>query len=408
MFTSKKAAIGFIFITLLIDVIGFGLVIPVFPEMIGKMLKIEVNEASKYGGYLAFAYAVMQFICAPILGNLSDRYGRRTVLLFSLVGFGIDYLFMGLAPGYYWLYAGRIIAGITGASFTTAAAYIADVSTPENRAKNFGMIGAAFGLGFIIGPMLGGVLGQLGTRVPFFVAAGLALLNGLYGYFILPESLPEEKRRNFEWKRANPIGSLMHLKKYPAISGLILSFVLIYLAAHAVQSNWSYFTMYKFGWSKFMVGLSLALVGLLVAGVQGGLIRILNPRLGNERSAYIGLSLYAIGLFLFAFASQTWMMFVFLIPYCLGGIAGPALQSIMAGHVPSNEQGELQGALTSIMSVTTIFGPIMMTSLFSYFTHDKAPFYFPGAPFFLGAIFMTGSAFISWLVLKEEKKVLSA
>lgn len=403
MAPQKKAATGFIFVTLLLDVIGFGLIIPVFPEMISKMLSIPVNEASRYGGWLASAYAIMQFVCAPIIGNLSDKYGRRPVLLFSLFGFGIDYLIMAFAPTYAWLFVGRVISGITGASFTTAAAYIADVSTAENRAKNFGMIGAAFGLGFIIGPMLGGWLGQIGTRVPFFAAASLALLNWLYGYFILPESLPMDKRRAFNWKRANPVGSLLHLKKYPAISGLIISFVFIYLAAHAVQSNWSYFTMYKFGWSKAMVGSSLALVGLLVAGVQGGLIRIVNPKLGNERSIYLGLSLYAMGLFLFAFATQGWMMFLFLVPYCFGGIAGPALQSIMAGHVPSNEQGELQGALTSLMSVTTIVGPLMMTSLFSYFTHSNAIFYFPGAPFLLGAIFMSGSAVVAWRTLREEK-----
>ncbi len=403
MQNSKQAAVGFIFITLLIDVIGFGLVIPVFPELISKMLSIPVNEASKYGGWLAFAYAIMQFICAPILGNLSDKYGRRPVLLFSLFGFGIDYLFMSFAPTYAWLFAGRIISGITGASFTTASAYIADISTPENRAKNFGMIGAAFGLGFIIGPMLGGWLGQIGTRIPFYAAAGLALLNWLYGYFILPESLPADRRRSFDWKRANPVGSLLHLNKYPAISGLIFSFIFIYLAAHAIQSNWSYFTMYKFHWSKAMVGSSLAIVGLLVAAVQGGLIRVINPKLGNERSAYLGLSLYSLGMLLFAFAAQSWMMFVFLIPYCLGGIAGPALQAIMAGHVPPNEQGELQGGLTSLMSVTTIVGPLMMTNLFSYFTHSTAPIYFPGAPFFLGAVLMASSAVIAFLVLSKEK-----
>lgn len=403
MKNSKQAAIGFIFITLLIDVTGFGIIIPVFPEMISKMLHIPVNEASKYGGWLAFAYAIMQFICAPVLGGLSDKYGRRPVLLFSLFGFGIDYLFMSFAPTYAWLFVGRIISGITGASFTTASAYIADISSAESRAKNFGMIGAAFGLGFIIGPMIGGWLGQIGTRVPFYVAAALAFLNWLYGYFILPESLPKDKRRPFQWKRANPVGSLLHLKRYPAISGLVFSFIFIYLAAHAVQSNWSYFTMYKFNWSKAMVGSSLAIVGLLVAIVQGGLIRIINPKLGNERSAYLGLSLYSLGMFLFAFATQSWMMFVFLVPYCLGGIAGPALQAIMAGHVLPNEQGELQGALTSLMSVTTIAGPLLMTNLFSYFTHDSAPVYFPGAPFFLGALLMSASAITAYLVLRNEK-----
>lgn len=382
MATSKKAAIGFIFITLLIDVIGFGLIIPVAPKLIQELLGItDVSVASQYGGWLTFAYAIMQFLCAPILGNLSDKYGRRPVLLFSLFGFGIDYLFVSFAPSIGWLFVGRIIAGITGASFTTASAYIADISTAENRAQNFGMIGAAFGLGFVIGPMLGGFLGELGTRVPFLVAAGLALTNWLYGYFILPESLNKELRRPFDWKRANPLGSLLHLRKYPAVSGLIASLIFVYLAAHAVQSNWSFFNIEKFKWTPKMIGLSLGLVGILVGVVQGGLVRFINPKLGNAKSVYLGLSFYAIGLFLFAFASQSWMMFAFLIPYCLGGIAGPALQSIISGNVPPNEQGELQGALTSLMSATSIVGPIMMTNLFAYFTHGSAPFYFPGAAF---------------------------
>jgi DHA1 family tetracycline resistance protein-like MFS transporter len=401
-------AIGFIFITLLIDVTGFGIIIPVFPELISKLLHIPVNEASKYGGWLAFAYALMQFLFAPVLGSLSDRYGRRPILLFSLFGFGLDYLIMAFAPTYAWLFVGRLISGITGASFTTASAYIADLSNSENRAKNFGMIGAAFGLGFIIGPMLGGWLGQIDTRIPFFTAAGLALLNWLYGYFILPESLPADRRRSFEWKRANPVGSLLQLKKYPAISGLVFSYICIYLAVHAVQSNWSYFTMYKFHWSKAMVGNSLALVGLLVALVQAGLIRVVNPKLGNERSAYLGLLLYSLGMFLFAFATQSWMMFAFLVPYCLGGISGPALQAIMAGHVPPNQQGELQGTLTSLMSVTTIVGPLMMTNLFSYFTHPNALFYFPGAPFFVGGILMGSSALIAYVVLRSEHKTVGA
>lgn len=406
MASPRKAAIGFIFITLLIDVMGWGLIIPVMPKLIAELKHIQVNEASKYGSMLVAAYAIMQFFCAPIIGNLSDRYGRRPVILSSLFGFGVDYLFLAFAPTYGWLFVGRIIAGITGASFTTAAAYIADVSTPENRAKNFGLIGAAFGLGFILGPALGGQLGGWGVRAPFYAAAILCLLNWLYGYFVLPESLSKENRRKFEWKRANPVGSLMHLKKYPAISGLMFSFALIYLAAHAVQSNWSYFTMYRFNWNEKMVGYSLALVGLLIAGVQAGLIRIVNPILGNQRSVYIGLLLYSIGLFLFSFATQSWMMFAFLVPYCLGGIAGPALQAILAGHVPPNEQGELQGALTSLMSLTSIFGPLVMNNLFYYFTKPSAPIYFPGAAFLLGAIFMFGSAIVAYYVLRTEKKVV--
>lgn len=403
---NRKAAIGFIFITLLIDVTGLGLIIPVMPKLIEDLLQTsDISKASQYGGWLTFAYAFVQFLFAPVLGNLSDKYGRRPVLLLSLLGFGIDYLFLSFAPSIGWLFIGRVIAGITGASFTTASAYIADISTPENRAQNFGMIGAAFGLGFILGPMIGGLLGELGARVPFFVAAGLALLNCAYGYFVLPESLSKENRRNFEWRRANPVGSLLQLKKYPAVAGLIISMILIYIAGHAVQSNWSFFNIERFGWSPKMIGISLGIVGLLVGGVQGGLVRVINPRIGNEKSIYVGLGLYALGLLLFAFATEGWMMFVFLIPYCLGGIAGPALQSIISGHVPPNEQGELQGALTSLMSATSIIGPPLMTNLFAYFTHKEAPVYFPGAAFFLGALLMIASTYYAYKALHTKTSI---
>lgn len=405
MIKNRKAAIGFIFITLLIDITGLGLIIPVMPKLIEELLHTsDVSKASQYAGWLTFAYAITQFVFAPVLGNLSDKYGRRPVLLFSLLGFGIDYLFLSFAPTIGWLFVGRVIAGITGASFTTASAYIADISTNENRAQNFGMIGAAFGLGFILGPMIGGLLGELGPRVPFFVAAGLALLNCAYGYFVLPESLDKEHRRAFEWRRANPIGSLLQLKKYPAVSGLIISMILIYIAGHSVQSNWSFFNIERFNWSPKMIGISLGIVGLLVGGVQGGLVRIVNPKIGNEKSIYLGLGLYALGLLLFAFATQGWMMFVFLIPYCLGGIAGPALQSIISGHVPPNEQGELQGALTSLMSATSIIGPPLMTNLFAYFTKEEAPVYFPGAAFFLGALLMIASTYYAYKALHSGKK----
>lgn len=271
MAVSKQAAIKFIFITLLIDVMGWGLIIPVMPDLISQLKHITVNEASPYGAWLLSAYAITQFVFAPIIGNLSDKYGRRPVLLASLLGFGIDYLFLALAPSYGWLFIGRIIAGITGASFSTASAYIADISTEENRAKNFGMIGAAFGLGFIIGPALGGLLAGLGIRAPFYAAAILCFLNCLYGYFILPESLSKENRRAFHWKRANPFGSLQLLKRYPVVGGLAISFFLIYIAAQSVQGNWSFFTIYRFHWTEKIVGLSLAVVGLLVGLVQAGL-----------------------------------------------------------------------------------------------------------------------------------------
>lgn len=403
MADKSRAAIGFIFVTLLIDVMGWGLIIPVMPELISELKNIPINEASAYGAWLVSAYALTQFICAPIIGNLSDKFGRRPVLLFSLAGFGIDYLFLALAPTYGWLFVGRVIAGITGASFTTASAYIADVSTPENRAKNFGMIGAAFGIGFIIGPAVGGLLAGLGIRAPFYAAAILCLLNLLYGYFILPESLSKENRRAFHWKRANPFGSLQLFRRNPAIGGLAISFFLIYLGAQAVQANWNFFTIYRFQWSEGMVGLSLAVVGVLVGAVQGGLTRVINPRIGDEKSIYLGLFLYSVGLILFAFATQGWMMFLFLIPYCLGGICGPSLQSTISGQVPPSEQGELQGALTSLMSLTTVIGPIMMNNLFTYFTSDKAPFHFPGIPFLLGAVFMLLSILLAWNALHRKK-----
>lgn len=404
MATNRKAAIGFIFVTLLIDVMGWGLIIPVLPRLIAELKGISINEASAYGSFLIAVYAGFQFLFAPVIGNLSDRFGRRPVILFSLLGFGIDYLFQALAPTYGLLFIGRIIAGITGASFTTATAYIADISTNENRAKNFGLIGAAFGAGFIIGPALGGALSGFGIRAPFYAAAGLCLLNCLFGLFVLPESLAKENRRKFEWKRANPVGSFLFFKKYPTIGGLALSFFLIYLAAQAVQGNWSFFTMYRFNWNEKMVGISLAVVGVLVGAVQGGLTGVASKKLGNEKSVYTGLLLYTLGLVLFAFANQGWLMFAFLIPYCLGGICGPALQSILAGHIPPNEQGELQGALTSLMSLTTIIGPLIMNNLFYYFTKDSAPVHFPGVSFLLGAIFMLISTFIAWKVLSREKK----
>lgn len=403
MIKNRKAAIGFIFITLLIDVTGLGLIIPVVPKLIEDLLHTNnISKVALFGGLLTFSYAIMQFLFAPVLGNLSDKYGRRPVLLFSLLGFGLDYILLAFAPSIGWLFVGRIIAGITGASMTTASAYIADISTPETRAQNFGMIGAAFGLGFIAGPMIGGLLGEMGPRIPFLVAAGLALLNAAYGYFVLPESLDASNRRAFEWKRANPISSLKNLSRFPAVAGLIVSFFLIYVASHAVQSNWSYFNIEMFKWTPKMIGISLAVVGVLVSLVQGVLVRFVNPKIGNEKSVYVGLGLYTIGLILFGLASQSWMMFAFLIPYCLGGISGPGLQAIISGNVPPNEQGELQGSLTSVISITSIVGPLVMSNLFAFFTGPIAPFYFPGAPFMLAAILMLLSCFFAYKALRSK------
>ena len=402
----RDPAVFFIFITLLIDVTGFGIIIPVMPKLVMSLIGegATLSVAARYGGWLISSYAVTQFFCAPIVGGLSDRFGRRPVLLGSLFGFGIDYLFLVFAPSIGWLFIGRIVAGAMGASFTTAGAYIADISTAENRAQNFGVVGAAFGLGFIIGPMIGGLLGDFGPRVPFMAAAGLTLLNWLYGFFILPESLKPENRRAFEWKRANPIGTLISLWKYPVIAGMLVALTFVYVSAHAVQSNWSYYTIEKFGWTPTNIGISLAVIGFAFALVQGVLIRRIIPKLGQERSVYFGLGFYSLGFLLFAFSTEGWMMYAFTLVYCLGGIAGPAMQGVMSGVVPPNAQGELQGGFTSLMSATSIFGPPLMNNLFAYFTKPGGEIYFPGAAMLLGAVLTLISVVLARRTLKANLK----
>lgn len=400
----KSAAIGFIFITLLIDITGWGIVIPVVPKLIEELIQADISEAAKYGGWLSFLYAFMQFAFAPILGNLSDKYGRRPVILISLLGFSINFFIQAWAPTIFWLFMGRMFSGVTGASITTASAYIADISDETNRSKNFGLVGAAFGLGFIIGPVIGGLLGQYGSRVPFIAAGILCLVNFIYGLFILPESLTKENRRPFSWKRANPIGSLYQIWKHPEILKLMVAWFLVYIAAHAVQTNWAFFTMYRFSWDERIVGISLGVMGGITAFVQGYLIRTINPRIGEERSILYGIIFYAIAMLFFAFAGKPWMMFAILLIYCMGGIAGPSLQSFITSKVPRNEQGDLQGALTSVVSLTSIIGPPMMTNVFYYFTHDQSPFLFPGAPFFLGFVLMAIAAIFVYLVFHQKVK----
>lgn len=399
---------AFIFTTLLIDVIGISLIIPVMPKLIEQLIHGDISIASRYNGWLVFTYALMQFTCSPILGGLSDRYGRRPVLLISLFGLGTDYIFLALAPSIGWLFVGRAIAGIGGASVTTAAAYIADISAPEKRAQNFGLIGVAFGLGYIIGPVIGGVSSQLGPRAPFWIAAALSLINFLYGYFILPESLPVRSRRRFDWRRANAAGALSRLRKYPVISGLVISLILLYLAAHAVQSTWSFYTMFKFKWSSTTVGYSLGALGLMIALVQGLVIRVAIPRLGKANAVVLGLTFYMTGMLLFAFATEGWMMFCIVAVYCMGGIAGPALQGIISTQVPRNEQGELQGSLTSLMSATSVFGPLLMNNLFTWFSAKDAPVYFPGAPFITAAFLLLISILLAIPFLKANRAAPAA
>ncbi len=383
-----NSAIFFIFLTVLIDIIGMAVIIPVMPTLIEELIGGDISEASHYGSLLMVSYAIMQFIFSPIMGGLSDKFGRRPVLLLSLLGMCINYVLLIFAPTFGWLLAGRFLSGISGASLTTANAYIADVSTPEKRTQNFGLVGVAFGLGFIIGPVIGGVAADYSSRAPFIVSAAITLLNLLYGIFILPESLKQENRRDFSWARSNPFNSIINLRKHPVVSKLAITLFCLYMASYAVQSTWPYYTKYKFHWNERTIGISLAVVGVLSMLVNGLLIRWTLKKWGNISSILIGTAFYSLGLVLFAFASEGWMMYLICIPYCLGGIAGPSLQGIMSGQTPPNGQGELQGAITGVMSIATVFGPLLMLNLFNHFSGKNAYFEFPGMPYIVGFIFM--------------------
>jgi MFS transporter, DHA1 family, tetracycline resistance protein len=388
---SNNFALAFIFVTVLIDTIGFGIVLPVLPDLIMELTDVSVSQASLYGGWLAFAYAIMQFVCGPVIGNLSDRFGRRPVLLFSLFAFGVDYMLMGFAPSIGWLFLGRALAGVAGAAHTTANAYIADVSPPEKRAQNFGLMGAAFGIGFILGPALGGMLGGWGPRAPFFAAAVLAIVNMAYGLFVLPESLAPEARRPFHWHRANTLGTLLQMRGYPVVLALAAVMFAWTLGHQVLPSTWAYYTKEKFAWSSTQVGLSLAFAGVLMAAVQAGLTRVLVPRLGERTAVIVGLTSGLLGYLGYAFAAYGWMMYAVMMVGMLQGLAFPSLNALMSQQIPKNAQGELQGAVASIFSLTTIIGPVMMTQLFGYFSSAEAPVYFPGAAFLFADVLVVVS-----------------
>lgn len=391
----------FIFITVLVDTIGLGIILPVLPKLIVELTGEGLSAASVWGGWLYFVYAVAQFFCAPLLGGLSDRYGRRPVLLFSMFAFGIDYLLMGFAPTLLWLFVGRAIAGIAGASATPAYAYIADITPPAKRAQNFGLLGAAFGAGFILGPAVGGLLGSFGTRVPFFVSAAFALLNLVFGYFVLPETLKPESRRPFSLARANPLGTLLQLRKYPGVVVFAAAIFLWQLAHQSLPGTWAFYTLYKFGWSEAMVGISLAAVGVIMVFSQTVLNRRLIPRLGESHAALFGLCAGAVTYLGYAFASAGWMMFVAMLGWFLAALVYPAINALMSHQVPANAQGELQGGVASLMSLSSIVGPPLMTHLFDYFSTSAAPVHFPGAAFFCAALLTLASAA---LILQTPKQ----
>ncbi|AVX04152.1 tetracycline resistance protein, class [Maritalea myrionectae] len=399
---NSKLALAFILITVLIDIIGLGIIIPVLPHLIEDLTGGTVAEAAVYGGFLLFVYALMQFVFSPILGNLSDRFGRRPVLLFSLLGLTLDYILMGFAPTIAWLFVGRVLSGIMGAAVSTATAYIADISTREKRAQNFGLIGAAFGAGFIIGPVIGGQLGEFGPRVPFFAAAVLAFVNLVYGYFVLPESLTMRKRRRFEIKRANPLGTLMSLRKYPYVLSFIAVLFFFSLAAQTYPSIWNFFTIERFEWSPSQVGYSLGAFGVMFAIVQAAVIRPSMRYLGEVKTVLVGMSFAVFAFFGMAFIDTPMGLYFFLAMGAMGGLVVPGLTGLMANRVDDNAQGELQGGINAINSITSIIGPLAATQLFSYFTTSPKAFtYFPGVPFFAAGIAVTfGAIWFTYTAIK--------
>jgi DHA1 family tetracycline resistance protein-like MFS transporter len=383
--SKRRGAVPFVLVTVLLDTLGVGLIIPVSPRLIGSFLGNDLGAASHYFGLLLSLYSVMQFVFAPVLGGLSDRFGRRPVILLSLLGAAASYLTSALAPALGWLFLGRTVAGITGASFSAAGAYVADITPPEKRAQSFGLIGAAFGLGFILGPALGGLLGDFGLRVPYLVAAGLNFLNLLYGLFVLPESLSVENRRDFSIRRANPIGALRALGRHAIVLDLTGTMMCAFLSQMILQGVWALYSQARFGWNLRSVGVSLMIVGLGTALVQGVLVRTVTPRLGERRMLILGLSLSVIGHLGFACATHGWMMYAVLVPFTLGGLAGPATQAIITSAVGPKEQGELQGSLNSLSGIAAIIGPLVGTGLLARFAPETAHPHVPGAPFFAAA-----------------------
>jgi len=402
---AKNSALLFIFFTILIDMIGVGIIIPVVPELIATLTGQTLSEAALTGGYLISSYAAAQFLFAPVMGEFSDKYGRKTILLLSLLGLGIDYFIHAFATTIGWLFLGRIIAGVFGASHTVATAYVADVSTKENKAKNFGIIGAAFGLGFVIGPAIGGFIGEsYGLTAPFFVAGGFSLLNFLFGFFFLKESLPKNKRREINYTKMIPFVSLAHIAKYKAVLGFVFAFTLANLAGQVMFSTWTFYTMERYSWGKLEVGVSLMVVGFLVSIVQAFLTGFMVKKFGNRKVIALGFTCWTLGMFAFAFAANSFYLYAIMVPYVIGGIAGPTLQGIVSNQVKENEQGNVQGVLTSLVSLTAIVGPMIYTALFHKFTRPNTTLYFPGAPYLLAGCILVIATIIALYSLKTIVK----
>jgi DHA1 family tetracycline resistance protein-like MFS transporter len=385
--TGTRAALTFVLLSVFIDSVGFGIIIPSLPTVIMELTGEPVSTAADWSGYLLAVYALLQFFMAPVFGNLSDRFGRRPLLLLSLFAFGVDFLLTGLATSMTWLFIGRAFAGVFGASFAAAGAYIGDISNDDNRAKNFGLIGAAWGFGFTLGPVIGGFVAEhLGARAPFFVAAALALANVAFGYFVLPESLPPERRRKFEWARANAVGAFKSLGHLPMVAGLLVAVFLYQVAHDSLPAVWMFYTQQQYGWTTSEVGMSLTYVGIMTVIVMGGLTGLIVPRIGERRAIILGFLLMTLGFLGYAFATEPWMIYVAITIGSLGGIANPSVQSVMSRQAGPSAQGELQGAIASLNGIAAVLSPLAMTQLFSYFSLPTAPFVFPGAPYLVSGV----------------------
>jgi DHA1 family tetracycline resistance protein-like MFS transporter len=396
----RKPALGFIFVTLVLLVLGFGILIPVLPALITQFEGGSVAAGSRYYGLIVGVFAAMQFIASPILGSLSDRFGRRKVILIALAGTAIDYVIMGLAPSMAWMFAARIISGATAGALATCNAYIADVTPPEKRAQGFGLVGAAFGLGFVIGPAIGGVLGQVSIRLPFFVAAGCVGANWLYGAFILPESLPLQNRRPFSWGRANPIGSLLALRRFRGVVDLAWMYFIFMLGNSLLQGIWVLYTQYRYQWSTLEVGLSLTFIGVMAVIVQGGMVRKIIARTGERKGLVIGLVISALVMAGYGSATRGWMIYALVVLGAWGGIAGPSAQALITKHVPANEQG--------LTSLSAVFGPLVAAWSFAECIRDGAAWHIPGIAFYESAGLMLVSIALAFRSFQLDDRVGAA
>lgn len=401
--SANGQATVFIAIALFIDSMGIGIIMPVMPDLVTELTGLSLSDAAKWGGYLTVSYALMQFFFAPVLGNLADAYGRRRIFLVSLLTLGIDYVVMAAAGSIWLLFIGRIVAGAAASTFSTAFAVLADISAKGSRAKNFGIVGAAFGAGFVLGPVLGGLAGEISARAPFYLAAALSFANMAYGWFVMPETLRREKRRRFKWRRANPFGALLQVRKLPRMGWIIFAFFLFELAHYVYPAIWSFFAKQAFKWGTWEIGLSLAGVGVGFAVVQGGLIRYIQPWAGDIGTALIGFGFSISGLIALGFITEGWMVFVFLPIMALGALVTPAIKALMADMVDDDVQGELQGILASASALVMIITPFVMTQLFAWFTGPNTPIYFPAAPFVLAALIMLAALVPFFVGLKQSR-----